>query len=72
MKGIRVLKFFMPTKNGVEPVDYKTQSNTISSVPGKQAAATVGGGITYKEFDRVLARSGLYSTGAAHGTYSLY
>jgi FAD/FMN-containing dehydrogenase len=69
MKGIRVLESFKPTKEGVESVNYKTETNTITPIPGKQAAATVGGGVIYKEFNKALARSGLYSTGAAHGMF---
>jgi hypothetical protein len=67
MKGIRILELFTPTKDGAEPVTYKTKANTITPVPGKQAAATVGGGVIYREFNKALRASGLYSTGAAHG-----
>jgi FAD/FMN-containing dehydrogenase len=67
MNGIRILESFIPTMDGAEPVTYKTNANTIIPVPGKQAAATVGGGVIYREFNKALRASGLYSTGAAHG-----
>jgi hypothetical protein len=69
MKGIRVLESFTPTQNGTEPVNYRTETNTIKPIAGKQAAVTVGGGIIYREVTTALRRSGLYSTGAAHGSF---
>jgi hypothetical protein len=71
LKGARILESFTPSVNGAEPVDYKTVANTIKPVPGKQAAATFGGGVTADELNRELRKSGLYSLGAAHGSVSL-
>jgi hypothetical protein len=67
MKGIRILESFTPTKGGAESVTYKSKANTIVPIPGKQAAATVGGGVIYREFNKALRSSGLYSTRATHG-----
>jgi hypothetical protein len=71
LKGVRIHESFTPSQNNTEPVNYRTVANTIKLEPGKQAAATVGGGVTYKEFNRVLRASGLYSIGAAHGEFFL-
>jgi hypothetical protein len=67
MKGVRVLESFEPTKEGAEPVTYKTVTNVIKPVAGKQPAVTVGAGINTEEIQRELRKSGLYATGAAHG-----
>jgi hypothetical protein len=67
IKGIRVLESFTPTAKGAEPVDSKTLANQIKPVTGKQAAATIGGGINIDELNNVLRKSGLYAVGAAHG-----
>ena len=62
---------FTPSVNGAEPVDYKTVTNVIKPVPGKQAAVTFGGGMTSDELNRELRKSGLYTVGAAHGSVSV-
>jgi hypothetical protein len=67
LKGIRVLDSFSSFRNGTEPVNYQTQTNSIKLLSGQQAAATVGGGITLRELNQGLRVSGLYSIGAAHG-----
>jgi hypothetical protein len=59
----------MPTLKGAEPVDSKTKTNKIIPVPGKQAAATIGGGINIDELNKALKESGLYTIGAAHGRF---
>lgn len=56
---------------GAKPVDYETDSNKITPVAGKQAAVTIGGGVAIVELNKVLARSGLYSIGAAHDSVSV-
>lgn len=67
LKGIRVLESFTPTPEGAESVTCKTVANTIKRVEGKQAAATIGGGINIEELNKALKPSGLYAVGAAHG-----
>lgn len=67
MKGVSVLESFNPTPQGAEPVTYKTVSNVIKPVAGKQAAATIGGGINIDDLNKALKASGLYAIGAAHG-----
>jgi hypothetical protein len=69
MKGVRVLEEFVPSEHGAEPVDYKTVINVIKPVPGKQAVATFGPGTSYTELNRALAKSGLWTIGAAHGMW---
>lgn len=71
MKGVRVHESFTPTANGAETVNSATVANTIKPDPKKQAAATVGAGITADELNKVLAKSGLYSIGAAHGSVAI-
>jgi FAD/FMN-containing dehydrogenase len=67
MKGIRVLESFTPTTNGAEPVNYKTVTNAIWPTSGKQAAVTIGAGVTGLEMSSALARSGLFALFASHG-----
>jgi hypothetical protein len=66
LKGIRLLQEYTPTAKGVEPVDSKTPTNVIQLKPGKQAVATVGGGVTGTELSTVAAASGLVAATAAH------
>jgi hypothetical protein len=67
LKGVRVMESFTPTPQGAEPITYKTLSNVIKPVVGKQAAATIGGGINIDDLNKALKPSGLYAIGAAHG-----
>jgi hypothetical protein len=67
LKGVRVLESFTATAQGAEPITYKTVSNVIKPVEGKQAAATIGGGINIDDLNKALKASGLYAIGAAHG-----
>jgi hypothetical protein len=67
MKGMRVLESFVPTKEGAEPVNFKTVTNVIKPVAGKQAAVTVGAGINIELAQKELRKSRLYMIGAAHG-----
>jgi hypothetical protein len=67
LKGVRLLESFTPTKEGVEPVTYKTVTNIIKPQPGKQAAVTFGAGYSIQDLNRELGKSGLWTVGAAHG-----
>jgi hypothetical protein len=67
LKGIRVLESFSATGKGAEGVVSSTKANVIKPVPGKQAAATIGGGVNIDELNKELRKSGLYAIGAAHG-----
>jgi hypothetical protein len=67
MKGVRVLDSFTPTRNGAESVTYKTVTNVIKAKTGQQAAVTFGAGMSSSELNRELAKSGLWTVGAAHG-----
>lgn len=67
LKGVRVLESFTPTAQGAESITYKTVSNVIKPIEGKQAAATIGGGINIDDLNNALKPSGLYAIGAAHG-----
>ncbi|TLD36580.1 FAD-binding domain-containing protein [Venturia nashicola] len=71
LKGVRVLESFTPTPQGAESVTYKTVANTIKTVEGKQAAATIGGGVNIDELNKALKPSGLCAMGAAHGEASV-
>lgn len=71
LKGARVLEEFVPATNGAEPVDYKTVTNVIKPVAGKQAAVTFGGGMTAQQLNAELKKSGLYTVGAAHPAVSV-
>jgi FAD binding domain len=66
LKGIRLLEEYIPTTKGAEPVNYKTPTNTIQLKPSKQAAATIGGGITGTDLLNVLTRIGMTALTAAH------
>lgn len=71
LKGVRILEEFTPTLQGAESINAKTVTNVIKPVAGKQAAATFGGGMTSDELNKELAKSGLYTVGAAHGSVSV-
>jgi hypothetical protein len=66
LKGIRLLEEYIPTAKGAEPINYKTPTNTIRPNPGKQAAATIGGGITGSDLLNVITRIGMVALTAAH------
>jgi FAD/FMN-containing dehydrogenase len=67
MKGVRVVDGFVPTVRGAEGVDWKTVTNVVSRVEGREYAATFGAGVSYAELNKELAKSGLWTIGAAHG-----
>ena len=67
MKGVRVLEEFVPTAKGAEGVDWKTVTNVVKPAAGKRPAVTFGAGMSYSELNRELAKSGLWTIGAAHG-----
>jgi hypothetical protein len=67
MKGIRVLESFTPTAQGAEPVNFRTVTNAIWPTSGKQAAVTIGAGVTGLEMSAALAKSGLFALFASHG-----
>ncbi|KAF2667920.1 FAD-binding domain-containing protein [Microthyrium microscopicum] len=71
LKGIRILESFQPTPKGAESVDKTTKVNTIKPIAGKQAAVTIGAGITIDELNKALKPSNLYAIGAAHGSVSV-
>jgi hypothetical protein len=71
LKGVRALEQFNPSMKGAEPVDYKTATNIINPVQGKQAAVSFGAGMTGEALNRELRKSGLYTVSAAHGGVSV-
>jgi hypothetical protein len=70
MKGVRVVDGFVPTVKGADGVDWKTVTNVVERVEGREYAATFGAGVSYAELNKELAKSGLWTIGAAHGMSS--
>jgi FAD binding domain len=66
LKGIKVLKEFVPTPNGAEPPT--KELNVIVPTDGKQAAVTIGIGISTQVLNDALDKSKLVTVGAAHGS----
>jgi FAD/FMN-containing dehydrogenase len=67
--GITVQESFTPTPTGsAKPAK---NANVIKPVAGKQAAVTIGAGITTQELNDALDKSGLVTVGAAHGSVSV-
>lgn len=66
LKGIRVLPSFIPSTRGAQSAIGAT-ANTIKPTAGRQAAVTIGAGVTTQELNNALEASGLFTIGAAHG-----
>ncbi|KAF1812801.1 FAD-binding domain-containing protein [Eremomyces bilateralis CBS 781.70] len=71
LKGAKVLQSFTPSEKGAESPDYEVgavaSANKITVLPGQQPAVTFGAGVSTQELHDVLAPSGLFTMGAAHG-----
>jgi hypothetical protein len=66
LTGIKVLEEFTATEKGAEsPVPGSI--NVITPQEGKQAAVTIGGGITTQVLNDALSPSKLFTHGAGHG-----
>ncbi|QDS68944.1 hypothetical protein FKW77_008585 [Venturia effusa] len=70
LKGIRVLSSFTPTTKGAESVNSTTQANTIPP-QSDQAYVTFGAGYSTQQLNNELAKSKLFTLGAAHSEVSV-
>jgi FAD/FMN-containing dehydrogenase len=70
LKGARVVPNFTPTKEGVASVDAKTTPNVLKPQAG-QAYVTFGAGYNTRDLNSMLAASGLFTLGAAHGSVAV-
>jgi hypothetical protein len=64
--GVKVLEEFVPTAQGAESP--KGKINVITPKPGKQAAVTIGVGLSTQKLNNALDPSKLVTVGAAHGS----
>lgn len=72
LSGIKVLESFTPTKEGAESPEHDEEPETITPVPGTQAAVTFGAGCSTQQINDALDPSGLFTIGAAHGKIPLF
>jgi FAD/FMN-containing dehydrogenase len=66
LRGIHVLEEFVPTEKGADKPGETV--NVIVPKPGKQAAVTIGVGISTQMLNDALDKSKLVTVGAAHGS----
>ena len=70
LKGARVSGSFKATREGVERVESKMMMNVLGKQEG-QAYVTFGAGYNTRELNSLLAASGLFTLGAAHGSVAV-
>jgi FAD binding domain len=68
LTGITVHESFTPTVKGA---DKPGKANVIKPQPGKDAAVTIGAGVTTQVLNNALHNSKLVSVGAAHGSVTV-
>jgi FAD/FMN-containing dehydrogenase len=71
LRGIRLSPDYTPTKEGVAPLDSNPTVGAFSYVPGKQAVATVGGGVSATDLLLAIVPYGMITLTAAHRMYVL-
>lgn len=70
LKGIHVLPNFTPTAKGAESVNSTTKTNILPP-QSDQAYVTFGVGLSTQQLNNELAKSNLFTLGAAHSEVSV-
>ena len=70
LQGARVSPSFKATAEGVENLRIKESVQTVTPIPGKQAAVTLNPAVNGFDLNTALDSSGLFLVGGTHGTFS--
>ncbi|KAE9992891.1 hypothetical protein EG327_007368 [Venturia inaequalis] len=70
LKGVRVLSKFTPTAEGAKSVNLTTKANVIPP-QSDQAYVTFGAGLSTQQLNNEIAKSNLFTLGAAHSEVSV-
>lgn len=72
LQGARVSASFKATAEGVENLHGNESVQTITPIPGEQAAVTFNPAVNSLDLNTALDASGLFLVGGTHGNYFLH